>query len=86
MSMGLAVAGNRVGAQLGSPLSTTTPVAGQWMRFRVEVSANGISWSRADLSAPAIISTADATYRGGYLHIGRSANNGSLSFRNLAVS
>jgi glycerophosphoryl diester phosphodiesterase len=79
-------AGNRVGAQLGSPLSTTTPVAGQWMRFRVEVSANGISWSRADLSAPAIISTADATYRGGYLHIGRSANNGSLSFRNLAVS
>lgn len=79
-------AGNPVGTQLGRQIATTDPAVGQWMRFRVEVSAAAITWSRTDLADAAAITATDATYRGGYLHIGRSSIDGSLSFRKLTVS
>jgi glycerophosphoryl diester phosphodiesterase len=79
-------AGSRVGTQLGRQITTADPSPGQWMRFRVEVAADRMTWSRTDLSSPAVITATDTAYRGGYLHIGRSSNDGSLSFRNLTVS
>jgi hypothetical protein len=59
---------------------------GQWLRFRVSVSPTGISWTRSDQATPSTIAVSDTTFRGGYLHIGRSSLDGSLSFRKLSVS
>lgn len=61
-------AGVASGTSLGS-LASTTPVAGQWMTFTIDVGPQFITVTRTDVT-PNITFTADsATYRGGYWHL-----------------
>lgn len=72
----------------GTKLSATTtarPVAGQWMKFRLEVSPTQLVWSRPGI-AGARVAAVDNSYRGGYLHLGRASSDGTLSLRALKVT
>ena len=85
-------AGQRIGERLGSAVQTIAPQEGQWMTLRLNVFPQGISWTRLDASSPdtgtaAQVSVEDRRFRGGYLHIGRTATDkSSVSFRSLSVS
>ena len=85
------------GVSLAAPVQTAAPTAGQWMKFRLAVTPTQITWSRVDAGAAgstasagaaavSAVSTGDRTYRGGYLHIGRSSTDGVLAFRAFTVS
>jgi glycerophosphoryl diester phosphodiesterase len=85
-------AGQQVGERLGSPVQTIAPEEGQWIALRLNVFPQGITWTRLDASSPetgsaAQVSVEDRRFRGGYLHIGRTATDkSSVSFRSLTVS
>jgi glycerophosphoryl diester phosphodiesterase len=71
------------GPPLGAPVKTPPLAAGIWTRVSLEVTPDTITWSR-DGFAP--VRAADARWRGGYLHVGRSGADGPLSLRALRVS
>jgi glycerophosphoryl diester phosphodiesterase len=85
-------AGRRVGEPLGEPVQTIAPQEGEWMTLRLTVFPQGITWTRLDATSPetgsaAQVSVEDRRFRGGYLHIGRTAtDNSSVSFRSFTVS
>jgi glycerophosphoryl diester phosphodiesterase len=85
------------GNQLGSTIRTPPPRAGAWLSLRLDVTPSTLTWSRTDAGVQAAggagaggaadaVSVALGGNRGGYLHIGRSSNDGALAFRGLAIS
>lgn len=82
----------RSGQLLGTPVQTPAPQEGEWITLRLNVFPRGISWTRLDAASPdtgsaAQVSVEDQRFRGGYLHIGRTATDkSSVSFRSLTVS
>jgi glycerophosphoryl diester phosphodiesterase len=77
------------GQQLASPVDTPAPAAGEWLRLRLEVDGDRITFSRLNIpSGTATVAAADGRYRGHYLHIGRAdtGSSASASFRSLKVS
>ncbi len=79
-------AGVATGQQLGSSIETAQPKTGEWMRFRLEVTPASIRWTRAGGGGEASILSHDTSARGGYLHIGRSAEDGAVAFRNFVIT
>ena len=78
-------AGTQQGNQLASTVATAAPKAGAWLSLRLDVTPTTLTWSRTDGTAPAAV-TVDVPGRGGgYLHIGRSAEDGVLAFRRFVV-
>jgi glycerophosphoryl diester phosphodiesterase len=79
-------AGSAAGTLLGQT-KTPPPVAGQWMTFELTVTPASIEWTRTG-SGTTRITSSDRSYRGGYLHLGRSSAHGpgSVSFRALSVT
>jgi glycerophosphoryl diester phosphodiesterase len=78
---------HRTGRPAGVKLAVrkTAPVfAGEWMRFRLDVTPTTLTWSRLD--HPTKVTVADKSYRGGYLHLGRASTDGSLALRGLKVT
>lgn len=75
--------GLRDGQLLTRPARSRPLLAGQWVRVSIEVSPKGIRWSRPD---DTMLEVRDDRWRGGYLHVGRSAPDGPLSLRNLTVT
>lgn len=77
-------AGNPEGDLLAK--AQTAPVrAGEWLDLTLDVAPYEISWSR---SGSATVRSADPRYRGGYLHIGRTADDARAvaAFRDFVVS
>lgn len=75
--------GTPTGLQLAS-IKTEVPAIGEWMKFRLDVDPESITWSRLD--SPGKVTVTDDSLRGGYLHVGRSASDGVLSLRNFIVT
>jgi glycerophosphoryl diester phosphodiesterase len=78
-------AGSTTGIPLGSHVATAAPQRGRWMRFRLDVTPTSLTWRRTDGLQPAQVIVSDSQVRGGYLHIGRTSTDGSLSFRRFTV-
>ncbi|MEU0159028.1 glycerophosphodiester phosphodiesterase [Streptomyces sp. NPDC006261] len=60
------------GVTSGTPLATAlsaAPVANQWMSFRVDVTPALVSITRTDVTPNVTVSSTNATYRGGYVHV-----------------
>lgn len=82
----------RSGQLLGTPVQTPAPQEDEWITLRLNVFPQGITWTRLDAASPdtgsaAQVSVEDQRFRGGYLHIGRTATDkSSVSFRSLTVS
>lgn len=68
------------GTQLANT-ATPAPVPGEWIPFRVEVTAGQITATRLDTATS--INSTDTNYRGGYVHVSRNYDNGLLDFRNV---
>lgn len=79
-------AGEVTGRQLGPTVQTSAAVPGQWIGLRLDVDPEQLSWTRLDGPTPAGIMVRDRSHRGGYLHLGRSATDGSMSLRSLTVT
>ncbi|MFJ3084358.1 glycerophosphodiester phosphodiesterase [Streptomyces halstedii] len=80
--------GSTAGTQL-SIAASAAPVAGQWMKFTVDVTPAQVKITRTDVTPNVSVSSTNATYRGGYIHI----SEGSISnlankprWRNLTVN
>lgn len=74
------------GRPLGPTVQTPAPVSGQWIKLRLDVDPEQLSWTRLDGPTPEKITVRDRSHRGGYLHLGRSATDGSMSLRSLTVT
>lgn len=61
-------AGVTSGTQLGT-VATTTPVAGAWMDFEVQVTPTQVILKRTDVEPDVTLTVTNSTYRGGYLHV-----------------
>jgi hypothetical protein len=71
--------------QLLAPAQPTGAVApGSWFSLRLTVDGDQLRWTRTDGSATT--ATATGTLQGGYIHVGRSSSDGSLSLRGLLAS
>lgn len=77
--------GKKSGTQLGTTLRTPPPVVGRWMDFRLDVTPTSLAWARID-AGPTSVRAQRTAHRGGYLHVGRSAPDGALDLRRLAVT
>ncbi len=78
---------HRVGQPAGVKLAVKKSARvfrGEWMKFRLDVTPTTLTWNRLD--QPAKVTVNDKTYRGGYLHLGRASNDGSLALRGLKVT
>lgn len=82
------VAGSTVGIQLASPVPTTAPAEGVWTHFTLQVDPTSITWRLGDNPTQSIVVDDDGSHGShlGYVHIGRSSDDGALSFRGLRVS
>jgi hypothetical protein len=91
-------AGQSVGERLAGLPSALPVVMNRWYAFGLSVTPANIGWSgdaAADPSSsssgqpatsPLVISVSDARFRGGYLHLGRSSTDGSVSVRKFRIS
>lgn len=77
------VEGDPNGQLLTKSKSGTPLKNGLWSRLTLDVTPQLIRWSRDDGTA---VETRDARFRGGYFHLGRSANEGMLKLRNMTVT
>jgi len=75
--------GDPNGRELATPVYSTPLKSGLWCRLTLDVGPELIRWSRDDGTS---IECRDARFRGGYLHIGRSASDGGLRLRNISVA
>jgi glycerophosphoryl diester phosphodiesterase len=55
---------------------------GQWAHLILDVSPTHIRWSRDGT----VVEAPDTRFRGGYVHLGRSADGGRLSVRNMIIN
>lgn len=77
------LAGSPFGKLL-APSKRSTPLkSGVWARLTLDVTPELIRWARDDGSS---VEVRDRRFRGGYFHIGRSANDGKLLLRNVSVT
>lgn len=76
--------GSDEGALLGKPGPGPALVPGRWVPMRVQVGPTTLTFSRVDTGET--IRADDATYRGSYMHIGRTSLDGSISLRGLQIS
>jgi glycerophosphoryl diester phosphodiesterase len=72
--------------QLGSTITTTALSAGAFAHLRIDVTPTSLTVTRTDSGGFTPISSADATNRGAWLHIGKSSTDGIATFRALAVT
>ena len=79
-------AGSTTAIPLGSKVAAAAPQLGRWMRFRLDVTPTSLTWSRIEGSQPAQVVVNDSHMRGGYVHIGRTSTDGSLSFRQFSIT
>jgi len=79
-------AGSTTTIPLGNNVAAAAPQLGRWMRFRLDVTPTSLRWSRTDGSQPTQILAHDSHVRGGYIHIGRTSTDGSLSFRRFSIT
>lgn len=70
------------GSQLGG-LRTPVPLEGQWIPLTIAVTPESIAVTRADSGQS--FTVADATVRGGYVHVGRTSRNNIGGFRNFSI-
>ncbi|MDQ0694219.1 glycerophosphodiester phosphodiesterase [Streptomyces sp. W4I9-2] len=82
-------AGSTTGTQIGSTITTTTPIADTAMSFQINVTPTTVELKRTDGAGWTTGPIADATYRGGYLGL----SNGSITdlatrpyWRNLIIT
>ena len=77
------VEGDRAGQGLVPSRMSSQMKAGAWARMTLDVSPDGLQWSRDDGT---VLQVADKRFRGGYFHIGSSATDGAIKLRGLSVS
>ncbi|MEU9258972.1 glycerophosphodiester phosphodiesterase [Streptomyces sp. NPDC048212] len=81
-------AGVTSGTSLATALSAA-PVANQWMSFTVDVTPAQVKITRTDVTPNVSVSSTNATYRGGYVHVSEG-NIGLIAnrprWRNLTVN
>lgn len=75
--------GSDEGEPLGAPIAGPKLPRGTWIPLRVTVGATRLTFTRLDTGAS--ISGEDSTFRGPYLHVGRSALDGAISLRRLQI-
>jgi hypothetical protein len=75
-------------AELLSQLKTPPIQAGQWVSLKLSVSSKSLVWTRTDLLDLEQVVVEDSSYRGGYLHIGKSSTDlgAALSLREFSVA
>lgn len=83
MSLYAHVEGEPNGQELTKAQVSTAMKSGVWARVNLDVTPQGIEWSRDDGTS---LKAQDSRFRGGYMHIGSSATNGALRIRNLTVA
>jgi len=78
-------AGSGSGTEVGTTGVTLSanPVAGTWYHATVAVTPSSITFTVND-GTDHVVSSSSTTYRGGYVHIGKSS--GVATFRNLTIS
>lgn len=80
--------GITIGAVIGHAESEA-PKTGSWTNLRLHVTSTSITWSRLNdrggVVAGQIVTVNDTSYRGGYIHVGRSSVTGVMSIRALSV-
>ncbi|MFT3970688.1 MAG: glycerophosphodiester phosphodiesterase [Micropruina sp.] len=77
------VEGEPNGQELAKAQMSTPMKSGVWARVNLDVTPDGFVWSRDDGTT---LKAKDNRFRGGYLHIGSSATDGTLRLRNLTIS
>lgn len=77
------VEGDPNGQELTKSKQSTPMKSGLWARVTLDVTPEGFQWARDDGTT---LKATDRRFRGGYFHIGSSANDGALRLRNLTVS
>lgn len=77
-------AGTPDGTPLGPPAAGPPPAPGAWTPLRLEVTPTTLTWTRLDTGAS--VTASDTRWRGDYLHVGRSAIDGSVSLRRMRIS
>jgi len=77
------VEGDPNGQELSKSQSSMPMKSGVWARVTLDVTPEGFQWARDDGTT---LKATDNRFRGGYFHIGSSANDGSLRLRNLTIS
>ena len=55
---------------------------GRWVHLTLDVSPTHIRWSRDGT----LVQARDSRFRGGYIHLGRSSNDGRLNVRNMIIN
>ncbi|WP_116116023.1 glycerophosphodiester phosphodiesterase [Austwickia chelonae] len=75
--------GKKESDQLTADVAGSDQRWGRWARMRLEVSPGSIRWGFADGAG---VQTTDTRWRGGYLHVGRTAGAPAVSIRSVAVS
>jgi len=71
--------------QLGSTITTATPVAGAWMTFSVAVTPTNLTAQRTDDGSSAI-SVANSAYRGGYMQLNTASSDVAVEYRDVVIS
>jgi hypothetical protein len=79
------------GSSTGTALVTGTgsaAVAGTYVHVKIDVTPSGITCTLTDGGGAHVITSADTTYRGGYIHIGQNATDSTavVKFKNLTVA
>jgi hypothetical protein len=71
-------------AMLASRAATPPLAPGTTATLRIEVAPTQVAVTRVDIAPAAVITVADSTHRGGYVHLGRRA--AAVRFFDIAVS
>jgi glycerophosphoryl diester phosphodiesterase len=80
------------GVTSGTSLATAAsaaPVAGQWMSFQVDLTPAQVKITRTDVTPNVSVTSTNATYRGGYVHISEGTISNLANrprWRNLTVN
>lgn len=76
--------GSQNGEEIAKASSGPPLVPGAWIPLKLEVDTERITWGRGDVGLST--SGVHTKYRGDYIHIGRSADQGKISVRALKVT
>lgn len=77
--------GVQAGELLTPTVSSSPPEIGRWVPLRLEVTPSTLTWRRMDVQEAVVIAN-NGDFRGDYLHVGRSAEDGQLSVRDVRLS
>jgi glycerophosphoryl diester phosphodiesterase len=79
------VNGSTSGTQLGTTVTTATPVADTWMTFSITVTPTQVTIQRTD-DASAALTVDTAAHRGGYIHLASASSDTAVRYRDVVVS